>query len=495
MDTPDVRYVQRPDGVSIAYQVVGDGPVDVLYVPGFVSHLDLQWTDPGFSKFLRRMSSFCRLVLFDKAGTGLSDPVDRVPVLEDRLADMTAVMGAAAMRRPFLVGFSEGGPAAALFAATYPDRVRGLVLYGAICKGRPSAEELASIGVSRDAYEEKVRGILEVADDWGRGRSLEALAPSVAARPAQRRFWALYERASASPAMARALLEGVLDIDVTSVLGAITAPTLVLHHRDEFIPLGNAQILAERIPGARLVVLEGGDHVFWMADHDGTVDEIEQFITGARATGTLDRVLTTVLFTDVVDSTRRAAEVGDAAWRELLERHDRLTRETVGAMGGRVVKSLGDGHLSTFDGPARAVRCAIALRDGAQSDGLPLRAGVHTGECEVIADDIGGLAVHIGSRVCGLAEPSEVLVSGTVKDLVVGSPLAFSDRGEHDLKGVPGRWRLYAADPRGAAPALPAQRELRPGDRLALRLARRAPDLTRSAARVTARLGARRNPG
>ena len=492
MVTPEVRYAQRPDGVSIAYQVVGEGPVDVLYVPGFVSHLDLQWTDPGFSKFLRRMASFCRLVIFDKAGTGLSDPIDRVPVLEERLADMSAVMEGAGLDRPFLVGFSEGGPAAALFAATYPELVRGLVLYGAIYKGRPNADELAYIGISREGYAEKLRLMFEVADDWGQGRSLELLAPSVAHRPAQRRFWALFERASASPALARALMEAVLHIDVTSVLGAIRAPTLVLHHRDEFVPVGSARLLAERIPGARLVVLDGSDHVFWMADHDSTVDEIQHFITGARATGTLDRILTTVLFTDVVDSTRRAAELGDAAWRELLERHDRLTRETVGAMGGRVVKSLGDGHLSTFDGPARAVRCAIALRDGARSDGLPLRAGVHTGECELIGDDIGGLAVHIGSRVCGLAGPSEVLVSGTVKDLVVGSPLAFSDRGEHDLKGVPGRWRLHAAGPRGAAPALSAQRELRPGDRLALRLARRAPDLTRSAARVTARLSARR---
>lgn len=491
MEAPEVRYVARPDGVSIAYAVAGEGPVDLVYVPGFISHLDLAWADPHFAGFLKRISSFSRLVMFDKPGTGLSDPVPAVPTLEERARDIEIVMDAAGLDRAAVLGFSEGGLAALVLAASRPERVSALVLYGCIPKGRPSEEELISAGVSPALYRERAAAAVGLTESWGKGRSLELFAPSVAGDPALRRFWALYERAAASPAMARMLIDAVWEMDVTGVLPAISTPTLVLHHRDEFIPLANGRILADGIAGARLVELEGRDHVFWMSDMNPAMDEIERFLTGAIGTTEPERALATVLFCDVVGSTETAAARGDAGWRDELERHERTVDEAVTRFGGRLVKSMGDGHLAEFDGPARAVRCALWLRDHAA---LVLRTGIHTGECERMGDDLGGIAVHIGSRVSAMAGPGEVLVSGTVRDLVVGSRLEFGARGEHTLKGVPGRWRIYSAEPRDDPAVAPAQeRELRAGDRIALRAVRHAPKLTRAAARLTQRRAARRS--
>ena len=485
MEVPETRYVERPDGVSIAYQVWGEGPRHLVYVPGFISHLDLAWTEPRYSAFLRRMGSFARVVTFDKPGTGLSDPIGHIPTFEERAEDIRLVMDAAGVERATIMGFSEGVSSSIMLAATRPERVERLILYGGLIKGLPTPDELEEYGFTKEEATRKWARVEQALDDWGRGRTLEVFLPS-ANSALDRRFWALFERAAASPKMARGLIEAVKAMDVAPLLESVHAPTLLIHNRDDFVPLANSRIMAARIPDSRLVELPGPDHAFWMnADPEPVLGEIEQFVTGSRRAAQTDRVLATVLFTDVVGSTQRAAELGDARWREALERHERLVREHVAAARGRVVKSMGDGHLSVFDGPARAIRCALALIEAAE---LPLRAGVHTGECEAIADDLGGLAVHIGARVSGFAGAGEVLVSNTVKDLVVGSGFGFADRGEHELKGVPGRWRLHAVREGQEPEAVPVERELRPGDRLALRMANRAPHRMRSAARVALRM-------
>jgi class 3 adenylate cyclase len=483
VDAPETRYVERPDGVSIAYQVVGSGPRDVVYVPGFISHLDLVWSEPHFVAWLRRLAAFARVIMYDKPGTGLSDPIEHVPLVEERRDDIRTVIDAVGSERPVLMGFSEGVPSALLFAATWPERVESLVLYGGIVKGSPTPEDLAGTDWTLERVAAHWARMGAALDEWGRGRTVELMCPSVDT-PAERRFWALFERASASPRMARSLIAAVKALDVTPVLGSVTTPALLIHNVDDYAPVFQSRLAAARLPNARLVELPGCDHAFWMHDPDPVADEIEQFVTGARRSAQTDRVLATVLFTDVVGSTERAAELGDARWRMLLERHDALVRRLVELHGGRVVKAMGDGHLSAFEGPARGIRCALALREESE---LPVRAGLHTGECEALGDDLGGLAVHIGARVGALAGAGEVLVSGTVKDLVVGSGLAFSDRGEHELKGVPGRWRVHAVGAAGAPVPVAAERELRPGDRIALRMANRAPETMRTAARVARR--------
>jgi class 3 adenylate cyclase len=479
---PPTRYVERPDGVNIAYQVVGDGPLDLLYASGFISHLDLQWTDPNFARFLARMSSFARLIMFDKPGTGLSDPIPHVPQLEERASDIETVLDAVGSQQASIFGLSEGGPAAMLFTATRPDRVRSLLLCGTF----PSLSDVAQDGLALEATRKML-------DHWGEGYTLDVFAPSMAS-DARRRLYGTFERAAASPRMARALIEAVLQIDVRDVLGAITVPTLVVHiSGDTAVPIDVGRGLAAAIPGATFEELEGRDHAFWLSNADGVAAAAERFFTGTVTGGEPDRALATVLFTDIVGSTERAAELGDREWRSVLERHDELVAQTVAEHRGRVVKNIGDGALSTFDGPARAVRCAEALCAAAVSElGLELRAGVHTGECEVMGDDLGGLAVHIGARVGSLADPGEVLVSGTVKDLVVGSDMHFADRGEHTLKGVPGSWRLYALgeerreQPRAAPLDGPAD-HMRRGDRVTVAMARRAPRLMRLGARLAAR--------
>lgn len=491
MDAPETRYVERPDGVSIAYQVFGDGPRDLMYVPGFISHLDLAWTDPGMTRFYGRLAGLARVIVFDKPGTGVSDPIPHVPTLEERIEDVRIVLDAAGSERAVLLGFSEGGATCVTFAATWPERVDALVLYGALCTSHPSAEDLAAWGLPVDFAEEKWTRMDAATRAWGSGASVELLAPTLAGR-VERRLWALFERAAASPRMARALVEAAKLIDVTAVAPHVAAPTLVLHRTDDFTPVESGRRLAALIPGAHWVELPGQDHAFWVGDVDLVTDEIESFLTGARRQASRDRLLATVVFTDIVGSTGVAARLGDARWRTLLERYDDAVRRHVSEHGGRVVHRMGDGHLSLFTGPGRAVECAVLLREVARELDLRVRSGLHTGECDAMGDDVGGLAVHIGARVSALADPEEVLVSGTVRDLLVGSPLRFTDRGEHELRGVPGRWRVHRVeDGTQQRPEIEAARELRPGDRALLQLARNRPRAVRRAAALARRVGSR----
>jgi class 3 adenylate cyclase len=466
---------------------LGEGPIDLVYVWGWLSHLDFQWTEPTVTNFLRRLASFSRLIMFDKRGTGLSDPVAGAPNFDERMDDIRAVMDAVGSERAALLGFSEGTALSALFAASHPERTTGLILYdgfavGAMVEGAPADQTL------------QARKVRETIDHWGEGETMKWIAPSVADSAVQRRFWGMFERASMSPGMALSLWEAIQRVDVRDVLPSISAPTLVLHHADSPIPAAGGRSMAELVPGARYVELPGRDHLPGAGDPEAIAGEIEEFLTGARAGAGPDRVLATVLFTDIVDSTKRAAELGDSAWRQLRERHDALVRSQIGRFRGREVKQTGDGFLASFDGPARAIRCACSIDEEARELGIELRAGLHTGECELIGDDLGGLAVHVAARVGAEARPGEVLVSGTVKDLVMGSGIDLTDRGVHDLKGVPGEWRLFGVQTddgqmpvlgAGGAPA-PASP---PGvtDRAARRLARRAPGFARAATRALRR--------
>jgi pimeloyl-ACP methyl ester carboxylesterase len=439
MKQSQTRYARSGD-VHIAYQIHGEGPLDLVFVAGFVSNVEAGEDEPGFDRMVRRLSSFSRLIIFDKRGTGLSDPVSGAPMLEERMDDVRAVMDAAGSRSAALVGVSEGGPMSALFAATYPDRVTALVMYGTYAKAVGDEE----YPWMPDA--EIQRGFADAIEHgWGQGQSLQFLAPSQADRAGVER-WARLERRLASPGMAAAMLRLAGGIDVRDVLPTIQVPALIVHRtEDQLIGIGAGRDLADRIQGAKLVELPGGDHGFW-SDPDQIADEIEEFLTGARHEHPTERVLSTVLFTDIVGSTARAAEMGDRGWRELLERHDSLVRRQLERFRGREVKATGDGFLATFDGPARAIRCATSAQEAVRPLDIEIRAGVHTGECELRGEDIGGIAVHIGARVVAGAGPGELLVSGTVKDLVAGSGIEFAERGTHELRGVPGEWRLFAVE-------------------------------------------------
>jgi pimeloyl-ACP methyl ester carboxylesterase/class 3 adenylate cyclase len=444
---PQTRYARSGD-VNIAYQVVGDGPFDLVFVPGFVSHLDLQWADPRIARFLEKLASFSRLIMFDKRGTGLSDPVAGPAPLEDRMDDVRAVMDAAGSEHAALLGLSEGGPMSVLFAATYPERTRALILCGAFATGTLDPDDNPAGQRWLEDFQ-RVRATLE---HWGEGHTLAIFAPS-ADGERERVGRGIFERSAASPQMARTLIEMVVETDVRHLLPSIRVPTLVLHREEEFIPVEGARDMAEQIPGARLVVLPGMDHIPFYGDADGYAEEIEEFLTGARQAPISDRILTTVMFTDIVGSTARAAALGDARWRELVSRHDELMRAELERHRGREVKTMGDGFLATFDGPARGIRCARAIADNVRALDIQLRAGLHTGECELVGDDIAGMAVNIGARIGALAGVDEVVVSSTVKDLVVGSGISFSDRGTRELKGVPGEWHLFAVDQLEAPPS------------------------------------------
>lgn len=437
----DVRYANG-DGVQIAYEVFGSGPRDLVFVHGWVTHLELLWEHPRTAEALERLGSFCRVLNFDKRGTGLSDrvPVDRLPTLEQRMDDVRAVMDAAGSRRAVLFGHSEGGPMCALFAAAYPERAEGLVMYGSFAvRHQQPGYPWAPTDAQRAA---RVRAIMQ---DWGGIAHLEELAPGVMDDPDFLAWWARYLRSSASPAAAAALTSMNSDVDVRSVLPSIRIPTLIVHRAgDRAADVRGARWMAEQIPGARFQELPGEDHLIW-ADPEPIFDAVEEFVTGVPAADVPDRVLTTVLFTDIVASTEAAAALGDGAWRRTLDRHDELVARYLERYRGRRVKSTGDGVLAVFDGPARAVRCAQALADAVSSLGLEIRAGVHTGEAEVRDDDIGGLAVHIGARVAAAAGPGEVVATRTVKDLVAGSGIAFTSHGTRALKGVPGEWELFVA--------------------------------------------------
>ena len=439
---PRTQYARSGD-VSIAYQVLGDGPNDLVIVPGFVSHLELAWENPAIRRFAERLVRFARVIVFDKRGTGMSDPVAEVPTLEERMDDVRAVMDAAGSSRATLMGVSEGGPLCALFAATYPERTQGLVMVGAMA--RTTWAEDYPWASTRE-------GLLEAAAEftapaWGTGENLEIFAPSLAGDEAARAWWAKLERMSVSPAMMQQIFMMFLDVDVRDVLPLVRVPTLVLHRRgDRVVNIESARWLAEHIAGARLVVLPGRDHIAWVGDVDALIGELEEFITGARAAAPVERerVLATVTFVDLVESTARAAQMGDARWRELLEQYYALVAAQLLEFRGRQVKTIGDGVLACFDGPGRAVRFGQSLAAAVRGLGMEARVGIHTGECEMLGDDVGGIAVHIGARIVGLSEPGQVLVSSTVKDLVAGSGLQFDDRGEHTLRGVPGEWRLFA---------------------------------------------------
>ncbi len=429
---PPTRYARSGDA-RIAFQVMGEGPPDVVLITGPASHMDIQWEEPGTVRGRQRLASFARLLTFDRRGTGLSDPVDRPPTLDQQMDDLTAVLDAAGLGRVALFGVVEAG-LCAMYAASHPDRVSALVL--------------VNIGVSGGLVmdDERRALLLDVIENhWGEGRFLSLFAPS---RASDRRFadwWTRFERSSVSPSTARKLVDLNVSVDLSGVLPAIRVPTLVLHRRDNpLIPIAAGREAAALIPGARFVEASGTDLYDWPGADDPETDLIEEFLTGRRPQRGPERALATVLFTDIVGSTDRAASIGDRAWRGLLDRHDDLVRDSLARFRGREVKHVGDGFVATFDGPARAVRCAREIVEGVGELGLAVRCGLHTGECELLDGDIRGIAVHIGARVGALAGSGGVLVSSTVKDLVVGSELDFEDRGAHQLRGVPGEWRLYA---------------------------------------------------
>jgi pimeloyl-ACP methyl ester carboxylesterase len=430
---PVTRYAKSGD-VSIAYQVFGEGPANLIVVPGFVSNIESYWDEPDLVRSMLRAGSYARVATFDKRGTGMSDRVADLPGLDQRMDDLRAVMDAAGMEQAAVIGISEGGPLSTLFAATYPDRCRGLVLYGSFARrGDPT----------------RVAALLSYVDQaWGTGANLPVFAPSRANDPAFQRWWSRFERLGASPAAVKTLVRMNAQIDVSGILPTIRVPTLVIHRTgDQVVSVESGRFLAEHIPGARYIELPGNDHLSFVGENaDDIADAIEEFLTGSLATATADRVLATVLFTDIVGSTEKAAAIGDRRWRNLLDTHHATIRRNLGRFRGHEVKTTGDGILATFDGPARGVRCACTIADEIRPLGVEVRAGLHTGECEMIGDDVGGIAVHIGARVAALAGAGEVLVSSTVKDLVAGSGLRFGDRGSQSLKGVPGEWHIFAVE-------------------------------------------------
>jgi pimeloyl-ACP methyl ester carboxylesterase/class 3 adenylate cyclase len=437
---PDTKYA-KSGGVSIAYQAVGAGTIDLVFVPGWVSHIEYAWEEPSFAPFLERIASFSRLILLDRRGTGLSDPVDHLPTLEERMDDICAVMEAAGSQRAFLFGISESGPMCTLLAATYPERTLGLILCNTFARNVYAEDYPWAMTVEQWDEGWKIAEPL-----WGTGITAPLFAPSRAADEAFRRSWGRFERRAVSPGAMHKILRMAMDTDVRHVLPSIRVPTLVVHRiGDERTRIEGGRYLAQHIPGAKLVEVSGIDHFPWVGDTDAILDEVEHFVTGTRRGVEPDRILATVLFTDIVGSTERAAELGDRRWRSLLESHHRLVRAELGRYRGREIDTAGDSFLATFDGPARAIRCAQAITAGVRQLGIDVRAGLHTGECELMGDSVGGIAVHIGARVAATAGAGEVLVSSTVKDLVAGSGIRFADRGTHVLKGVPGEWRLFAA--------------------------------------------------
>ena len=438
---PDTRYAQSGD-VNIAYQVLGEGPRDLVFVPGWVSNIEVYWEEPALARFLTRLSSFSRLILFDKRGTGLSDRVADVPSLEVRMDDVRAVMDAVGSERAALLGTSEGGPMCALFSATHPLRASALIMHGSYPR-RTKAPDYPWGPTEQEhrAWIEQMRR------EWGRPFGLSARAPSVAGDKRFSQWWARLLRMSASPAAATVLVAMNAEIDIRHILPAIRVPTLLLHSvRDAAINIGASRYMADRIPGARLVELPGQDHLVWLSDADAILGEIEEFLTGVRSSVEPDRVLATVLFTDIVGATEKAAALGNRRWHDLLDSHHEVVRRELTRFRGREINTAGDGFFAAFDGPARAVRCARAISVSVQSLGLDIRAGLHTGECEVMGEDIGGIVVHVGARIAALAAPGEVLVSSTVKDLVAGSGLSFLDHGAKSLTGIPNEWRLYSVE-------------------------------------------------
>lgn len=506
---PETSYATCGD-LSLAYQVFGSGPARLVWAGSFASHVELYWTLPEFEAFMSKVGTFARVLLFDKAGVGLSDPVPSVRTLDDRATEIEAVMDAAGFDTAALMGVSEGGPASILFAATRPQRTRALILTGTAAytatrswddlDGDPAdvrAKTLEELGAAYTPSVEQVARIQQfgraVRSSWGTGQALTSLLSSVRST----RQLGMLERMSASPGMARATLAASFAVDVRPILPTITVPTLVVHARDDpGVPIQFGQYLADHIPNARMVEIDGADHAPWFTEPDHVVSEIEELLTGGHAASSQSsRALRTVVFTDIVASTERVAETGDERWRAILQRYGGITAELAQRFHGTVVKSTGDGHLMTFEGPTQAIRCAEVLRDDAERLGVLIRVGIHTGECELMDADIGGIAVHIAARILGQAGAGEIVVSRTVRDLVVGSGTAFGDRGTVELRGVPGRWELLVVN-RPDAQSETAEAKLAaaptPGPRTGMRLsdrgvavaAKRAPWLLRGATRL-----------
>jgi pimeloyl-ACP methyl ester carboxylesterase/class 3 adenylate cyclase len=505
----ETSYAKCGD-LSLAYQVFGDGPVELVFVGPMVFHVELFWAIPEFKAFFDRLATFCRIVMFDKAGNGLSDPIPKVRLLEERAVEIEAVMDAVGFGKAVLFGTSEGGAQAIAFAAQRPERTRALILYGSFAFAL-AAEDWYNI--DRDPAELRARLLSEVGEDyapstnqiargqeffgairsaWGSGATAKVLFPSVRSM----RQLAMFERMCASPGMVRAVLESNFRIDVRPILPTIAAPTLVIHAREDPVPVQWGRYLADHIPGARYLEVEGAEHAPWFTEPDKILTGIEEFLTGSHAAPAQShRALRTVLFTDIVASTQHAAATGDERWRAVLHRFGELTTELTERFGGTVVKSTGDGHLATFDGPTQAIRCAEALRADAETLGIRIRSAIHTGECELLDADIGGIAVHVAARILEQAGAGEILVSRTVRDLVIGSGTGFDDRGSVELRGVPGTWQLLAVDLRGAR-AGTAEAALAsmptPGPRTAMRrsdravevMARRTPWILRGMARL-----------
>jgi pimeloyl-ACP methyl ester carboxylesterase len=435
----EIRYAKNGD-VHIAYTIVGDGPIDLVYTTGIFSNLDVMWEEPRWARYLDRLASFSRLILFDMRGVGLSDRGPEPPFLELQMDDLRAVMDAASSETAAIFGGARGGAMTILFAATYPERVRALVLFDTLARtvrsddhpyGKTAEEQEAFFG----------RFVAEM----GTGGNLDLQGRSAAADERFKRWFARFERLVATPTAYRELAAVFRDLDIRAVLPSIQAPTLVLHRIDDpIIPVDQGQYLGKTIPGARLAELPGVDHLPFLGDQDAILDEIEEFLTGVRPAPETDRVLSTVLFTDIVGSTEHAARMGDRKWRDLIASHHALVRSQLERFRGREVDTAGDGFMATFDGPARGIRCAAAILQGVRDLGIEVRAGLHTGECEQMGEKLGGIAVHIAARVASSAQPGEVLVSQTVKDLVAGSGITFTDRGIHELKGVPEPRRLFA---------------------------------------------------
>ena len=439
----ETRYTKSGD-YNIAYQVIGEGDLDLLWIPGFVSNVELAWEEPLLATYLNRLARFSRLILFDKRGTGLSDrvPRDELPSLEERMDDVLAVLEAAGSERGAVIGHSEGGSLAVLYAATYPDRVAALVTTGIFAKRRwtpdyPWAQK----------PEERMRYVDELEQHWGSDSDIERIAPSAARDPAFAKRLATYFRQSASPGDAATLLRMNTDIDVRAVLPTIRVPTLILHRTGDLDSnVEEGRWIANEIPGAKFVELPGNDHLPWVGDQDAVLDQVERFLTGSLTPADPDRVLATILVTDIVGSTQRAAQLGDRAWSDLLERHHAIVREQLRAFRGEEVDTAGDGFLATFDGPGRAIRAAAAIRDGLAEDGIEVRCGLHSGEVQRSGEKIAGIAIHLAARIAATAESGEIRVSDTVRNLVAGSGIVFSERGTAALRGVPEEQALFAVE-------------------------------------------------
>lgn len=438
---PQTRYARSGD-LSIAYQVVGDGPFDLVLVHGWVSNIDLQWEEPHLSNFLELLASFARLITFDKRGTGLSDrvPIEELPTLEERMDDLRAVMDAVGSERPALFGVSEGGALCLLFAATHPERVRAVVTFGSYARRVWSPDYPWA-----PTREEREAEYAQTLATWGTATDMETIFPSMVGNVAFREWIGAYFRGSASPSAAVALLRMNTLADIRPVLPTIRVPALIMNRiEDGDVKSDEARFIASQIPGASLKLFAGADHVPWVGQTEDILGEIEQFLTGARHADSRDRVLATILSTDIVGSTELVARFGDRSWRDLLVQHHTMVRRELERYKGREIDTAGDGFLAAFDGPARAIRCAKAVVGEGERLGLELRAGLHTGECEVLDGKLAGIAVHTAARVAAGAEPGEILVTSTVRDLVAGSGITFVERGEHALKGLPERLRLFA---------------------------------------------------